>query len=85
MSTSLDRKTLTGTVVSSGMDKSVVVSIETLKKHPLYGKYMKRSIRYMAHDEKNECGNDDKVEIEECRPLSKRKNWLVKRILEKAK
>ncbi len=79
------KKTLVGTVVSKSMDKSVTVSIETLKKHPLYGKYLKRRVRYMAHDETNECNANDKVSIIQCRPISKRKNWRVGKVLERAK
>ncbi len=79
------KKTLVGTVVSKSMDKSVIVSIETLKKHPLYGKYLKRRVKYMAHDEANECNANDKVSIIQCRPISKRKNWRVGEVLEKAK
>ena len=83
-STNTAKKTRVGTVLSNKMDKTVVVSIETLKKHPFYGKYVKRRVKFMAHDEKNECGLNDKVEIVETRPLSKGKNWTVKGILEKA-
>ena len=80
------KKTLTGSVLTSGrMDKTIVVSIERLSKHPFYGKYVKRRVKYMAHDEKNECGAGDKVVIVETRPLSKTKRWRVKEILEKAK
>ncbi len=79
------RKTLVGSVLSDRMDKTVVVSIERLVKHPLYGKYIKRRVKYMAHDEKNECGVGDRVLIEETRPLSRRKRWRVSQILEKAK
>jgi small subunit ribosomal protein S17 len=80
------RKTLVGNVMTSGkMDKTVVVSIERLAKHPFYGKYVKRRVKYTAHDEKNECGAGDKVVIVETRPLSKSKRWRVKEILEKAK
>jgi len=79
------RKEFIGTVVSDKMDKTVVVMVETLVKHPLYGKYVKRRKKYMAHDENNECRVGDKVLIEETRPLSKRKRWRVKQILEKAK
>jgi len=79
------RKEFIGTVVSDKMDKTVVVMVETLVKHPLYGKYVKRRKKYMAHDENNECRVGDKVLIEETRPLSKRKRWRVKQILERAK
>ncbi|HBG45624.1 MAG TPA: 30S ribosomal protein S17 [Deltaproteobacteria bacterium] len=80
------KKTLVGSVLTSGkMDKTVVVSIERLAKHPFYGKYVKRNVKYTAHDEKNECGSGDKVLIVETRPLSRTKRWRVKEILEKAK
>ncbi len=79
------RKEFIGTVVSDKMDKTVVVMVETLVKHPLYGKYIKRRKKYMAHDEKNECKIGDKVLIEETRPLSRRKRWRVKEILERGK
>jgi len=79
------RKEFIGTVVSDKMDKTVVVMVERLVQHPLYGKYIKRRKKYMAHDEKNECRIGDKVLIVETRPLSKRKRWVVKQILERAK
>lgn len=79
------RKELIGVVVSDKMDKTVVVMVESLVKHPLYGKYIKKRKKYMAHDEKNECKIGDRVMIEETRPLSKRKRWRVKEILERAK
>ncbi len=81
----IDRKTLSGTVVSASMDKTVVVSIESLKKHPRYGKYVKNAVKYKVHDETNDCKVSDKVSIIECRPLSKSKNWRVKEVLERAK
>ena len=79
------RKQFIGTVVSDKMDKTVVVMVETLVKHPLYEKYVRRRKKYMAHDENNECRIGDKVLIEETRPLSRRKRWRVRQILEKAK
>lgn len=79
------RKQFIGTVVSDKMDKTVVVMVETLVKHPLYGKYVKRRKKYMAHDENNECKVGDKVLIEETRPLSRRKRWRVRQILERGK
>jgi len=79
------RKQFIGTVVSDKMDKTVVVMVETLVKHPLYGKYIKKRKKYMAHDENNECRVGDKVLIEETRPLSRRKRWRVRQILEKGK
>ena len=79
------RKERQGVVVSSKMDKTVVVAVERKEKHPLYGKYVKTTARFVAHDEKNECGDGDKVIIMETRPLSKTKNWRVTKIVEKAK
>jgi small subunit ribosomal protein S17 len=79
------RKQFIGTVVSDKMDKTVVVMVETLVKHPLYEKFVRRRKKYMAHDENNECRIGDKVLIEETRPLSRRKRWRVKQILERAK
>ncbi|MCS7200271.1 MAG: 30S ribosomal protein S17 [Caldimicrobium sp.] len=79
------RKEFIGTVVSDRMDKTVVVMVERLVKHPLYGKYVKKRKKFMAHDEHNSCKVGDKVLIEETRPLSKRKRWRVKQILERAK
>ncbi|MDL2232867.1 30S ribosomal protein S17 [Ruminococcaceae bacterium OttesenSCG-928-L11] len=79
------RKTRTGLVVSDKMDKTVVVAIADRVKHPLYKKIVKRTKRYKAHDEKNECGIGDTVEITETRPLSKDKNWRVSKIITKAK
>ena len=77
-------RTLTGTVTSDKMDKTVTVLVERRVKHPLYGKYVVESKKYHAHDEANECGVGDKVEIAETRPLSKTKSWKVTRILEKS-
>ena len=77
-------RTLTGTVTSDKMDKTVTVLVERRVKHPLYGKYVVESKKYHAHDEANECGVGDKVEIAETRPLSKTKSWKVTRIIEKA-
>ena len=77
-------RTLVGTVSSSKMEKTVTVLVERKVKHPLYGKYVVKSKKYHAHDEANECGVGDKVEIAETRPLSKTKSWKVTRILEKA-
>lgn len=77
-------RTLTGTVTSDKMDKTVTVLVERRVKHPLYGKYVVESKKYHAHDEANECGVGDKVEIAGTRPLSKTKSWKVTRILEKA-
>ncbi|MBR5484963.1 MAG: 30S ribosomal protein S17 [Oscillospiraceae bacterium] len=79
------RKTRVGTVVSDKMDKTVVVAIVDSVKHPLYKKIIKRTVKFKAHDEKNECGIGDKVQIMETRPLSKDKRWRVTNIIEKAK
>ena len=79
------RKTRVGLVVSDKMDKTIVVAVQDSVKHPLYGKIVKRTGKFKAHDEKNECGIGDKVEIMETRPLSKDKNWRLLRIIEKAK
>ncbi len=79
------RKTRVGSVVSDKMDKTVVVAIVDSVRHPLYKKIIKRTIKFKAHDENNECGVGDKVEIMETRPLSKDKHWRVVNILEKAK
>lgn len=79
------RKTITGNVVSAAMDKTVVVNVERLVKHPRYGKYIKKRVKYSAHDDTNQCGTGDKVTIVATRPLSKTKRWRVKEVLEKAK
>lgn len=79
------RKTRVGKVVSDKMDKTVVVSIQDNAKHPLYKKIIKRSVKFKAHDEKNECGIGDRVMIMETRPISKDKKWRVVQIIEKAK
>ncbi|MEM7162244.1 MAG: 30S ribosomal protein S17 [Bacteroidota bacterium] len=79
------RKERIGLVTSAKMDKSIVVSIERKVKHPIYGKFVKKTSKFVAHDEKNECGEGDTVRIMETRPLSKRKNWRLVEILEKAK
>lgn len=80
-----NRKIRIGTVVSDKMDKTVVVAVETLVTHPLYKKQMKKTTKFKAHDENNECGIGDIVKIMETRPLSKDKNWRVLNIVEKAK
>ena len=79
------RKERTGVVVSDKMDKTVVVAVERKEKHPLYGKFVKKTTKFVAHDEKNECGVGDTVLIMETRPLSKTKTWRVVNIVEKAK
>ena len=79
------RKTRTGKVVSDKMDKTIVVAIEDSVRHPLYKKIIKRTIKLKAHDENNEAGIGDRVEIMETRPLSKDKRWRLVTIIEKAK
>jgi small subunit ribosomal protein S17 len=78
------KRTQTGLVISSKMDKTVTVLLERQVKHALYGKYIKRSTKVHAHDENNDCGEGDKVLIAECRPVSKSKSWQVVEILERA-
>ena len=79
------RKTRTGKVISDKMDKTIVVAVEESRRHPLYGKSQKITKKFKAHDENNECGIGDRVEIMETRPLSKDKRWRLVRIVEKAK
>ncbi len=78
------KKTRQGAVISNKMDKSVVVLVERKVRHKLYGKYIRRNVKYMAHDESNSCNIGDVVLIEECRPLSKNKRWLVRSIVERS-
>jgi len=77
-------RTLQGKVISAKMDKSIVVSIERKVKHPLYGKFMKRTTKLHAHDETNQCNEGDVVLISECRPLSKKKSWTLAEVVTKA-
>ncbi len=79
------RKTRTGRVISDKMNKTVVIAIEDHVKHPVYGKIVKRTKKIHAHDENNQCGIGDFVEVMETRPLSKTKRWRVTEIIEKAK
>lgn len=79
------RKERVGVIVSDKMDKSIVVAVERKVKHPMYGKFVKKTSKFVAHDEKNECHVGDTVKIEETRPLSKTKNWRLVEILERAK
>ncbi len=79
------RKDRIGLVVSNKMDKSIVVSVERKVKHPIYGKFVKKSTKFLAHDEKNETNIGDKVRIMETRPLSKNKCWRLVEIIERAK
>ena len=73
----MPRRIMQGVVVSNKMDKSVVVNVERRTQHPLYKKFIRRSKKYVAHDENNSCKEGDVVQIQECRPISKRKNWEV--------
>lgn len=79
------RKERIGLVTSNKMDKSITVLVERRVKHPVYGKFTKLSNKFMAHDEKNDCGIGDTVRIMETRPLSKRKRWRVVEVIERAK
>ena len=76
------RRLQVGVVVSDKMDKTVVVRVDRLVRHALYNKYIKRSVKYKVHDEKNSCKMGDRVQIIECRPLSKDKRWNLKQIIE---
>ena len=79
------RKERIGVVVSNKMDKSIVVAVERKEKHPMYGKFVKKTTKFVAHDEKNECSIGDTVRIMETRPLSKTKNWRLVELVEKVK
>lgn len=79
------RQVLAGTVVSDKMDKTVTIKVERTVMHPLYKRFMKKSQKYVAHDETNECNIGDRVVITACRPLSRRKRWRVTEIVERAK
>jgi len=81
---SKEPRTIMGRVVSDKMDKTVSVAIERLIKHPMYGKYIRRTSKVLAHDESNECKAGDRVSISECRPKSKNKSWQVVNIVERA-
>lgn len=78
-----NRKTRVGVVVSDKMDKTVVVKVDQMVKHPIYHKYIKRRVTFKAHDEENRCNVGDKVSVVETRPLSRDKRWRVREILEK--
>lgn len=78
------RKTRQGSVVSNGMEKSAVVLVERKVRHKLYGKFIRRRVKYIVHDPANECNVGDIVLIEECRPLSKNKRWRVRSIVQRA-
>ncbi len=78
------QRTIVGRVVSDKMDKSVSVAIERTVKHPVYGKYIRRTSKVMAHDADNECKEGDRVAIAECKPISKNKSWAVVSVVERA-
>jgi small subunit ribosomal protein S17 len=78
-------RTLTGRVVSNAMDKTITVLVERRVRHPLYGKFIRRSSKIHAHDDENSCGNGDLVTVEQCRPLSKTKSWRLLEVVEKAR
>ncbi len=80
----VSERTTIGKVVSSKMDKTIVVSVERKVKHPLYGKYIKRSSKMYAHDDENTCKAGDIVLIKQCRPLSKTKHWMLVQVLEQS-
>jgi small subunit ribosomal protein S17 len=79
------RRERVGVVVSSNMDKSIVISVKQKIKHPIYGKFVNKTSRFMAHDEENTCNVGDTVKISETRPLSKNKRWRLVEIIERAK
>jgi len=78
------QRTVTGRVVSNKMQKTIAVEIERLVKHPMYGKYIRRTTKLLAHDEGSECREGDLVSITPCRPLSRRKSWTLVKVLERA-
>ena len=79
------QRLLTGKVVSNKMDKTIAVSVERLVKHPTYGKYIRRTTKLLAHDESNECQEGDTVSIKPCRPMSRRKSWVLVRVVARAR
>ena len=79
------RKERTGLVVSNKMDKSIVVAVKRKVKHPVYGKFVNKTTKFVAHDEKNDCNEGDTVRIMETRPISKSKNWRLVEVIERAK
>jgi small subunit ribosomal protein S17 len=84
--TTVKRKTTkVGVVTSDAADKSVVVKVENFVMHPLYHRFVRTTSKFMAHDETNDCSTGDRVLIEECRPISRRKRWRVSRVIERAK
>ncbi len=84
MDSKKNRRMVVGRVVSNKMDQSVSVVVERLIRHPVYGKFIRRTTKLLAHDEENSCNEGDTVAIEECRPISKRKSWQVVKIIETA-
>jgi small subunit ribosomal protein S17 len=78
------KTTKVGVVTSSAADKSVVVKVENFVMHPLYHRFVRTTSKFMAHDEENTCNQGDRVLIEECRPMSKRKHWKVRKVIERA-
>ncbi len=82
--TKTQKTTKVGMVTSSAADKSVVVKVENFIMHPLYRRFVRTTSKFMAHDEENSCNPGDRVVIEECRPISKRKKWRVRKIIERA-
>ena len=78
------KRTVTGKVISNKMDKTITVMVERKVKHPVYGKYIKRSTKLHAHDASNECNEGDLVTVVACRPLSKSKKWMLENIVERA-
>ena len=79
------KTTKVGVVLSAAADKSVVVKVENFVMHPLYHRFVRTTSKFMAHDETNTCNTGDRVLIEECRPLSRRKKWRVRKVIERAK
>ena len=84
MATEQSTRTVQGRVVSNKMDKTITVAVERTVKHPIYGKFIKRTTKLHAHDETNQCNEGDVVTVRECRPLSKSKNWMLVDIVTKA-
>ncbi len=82
--TKKNKKSRTGTVVSNKMERSIVVRVERTVKHKLYGKYVKKSVKYLVDDPENTCKIGDVVKIEECRPLSKKKRWRLRDVIRQA-
>ncbi len=78
------QRTITGVVTSNAGDKSATITVERKIKHPIYGKYIKRSTKIRVHDESNECNKGDTIIVEQCRPMSKTKSWRLVKVIEKA-